>query len=115
MYRPAILQKNGVLPHANEIVHLLTAFNATNNSSTSASASAAHDPSPSVGLGTPKLLSITDDPMRPLLPQYQVVPPTTLPNKDTHYASSQVSWSPDGKWLIAVGDQDMMVVFRRGA
>lgn len=51
--------------------------------------------------------------MRPLLPQYQVAPATTLPNKDTHYASPQVSWSPDGKWLVAVGDQGMMVVFRR--
>jgi polycomb protein EED len=102
-----------IFPLAN-VTFVPIAFNATNNSSTSASASAVHDPSPSVGLGAPNLRSATDDPMRPLLPQYQVVPPTTLPNKDTHYASSQVSWSPDGKWLIAVGDQGMMVVFRRG-
>lgn len=87
-----------------------TAFN-TNNSSTSASA--AQDASASVSASAPNMRSATDDPMRALLPQYTASPPTSLPNKDTHFATSQMSWSPDGKWLVGVGDQGMMVVFRR--
>lgn len=86
------------------------AFN-TNNSSTSASA--AQDASVSVSASAPNMRSATDDPMRALQPQYTASPPTSLPNKDTHFASSQMSWSPDGKWLVGVGDQGMMVVFRR--
>jgi polycomb protein EED len=86
------------------------AFN-TNNSSTSASA--AQDASASVSASAPNMRSATDDPMRELLPQYTASPPTTLPNKDTHFATSQMSWSPDGKWLVGVGDQGMVVVFRR--
>jgi len=87
-----------------------TAFN-TNNSSTSASA--VQDASASVSASAPNMRSATDDPMRALLPQYTASPATTLPNKDTHFATSQMSWSPDGKWLVGVGDQGMVVVFRR--
>lgn len=90
--------------------HPHTAFN-TNNSSTSASA--APDASASVSASAPNVRSATDDPMRALLPQYTTSPASTLPNKDTHFATSQMSWSPDGKWLVGVGDQGMVVVFRR--
>lgn len=59
--------------------------------------------------------SATDDPMRPLQPQHSKVPPTNLPNKNSYFATSQLSWSPDGRWLVGVGDQGMMVMFHRDA
>jgi hypothetical protein len=57
--------------------------------------------------------SATDDPMRALQPQYTSSAQASLPNKDTHFATSHVSWSADGRWLVAVGDHGMVVVMRR--
>ncbi|KAM0718699.1 hypothetical protein Q7P37_005770 [Cladosporium fusiforme] len=84
-----------------------SAFNSANSASNSTSA--AQDAS----VGATNMRSATDDPMRPLQPQHSRVPPTNLPNKNSYFATSQLSWSPDGKWLVGVGDQGMMVMFHR--
>ncbi|KAL1582456.1 hypothetical protein WHR41_08854 [Cladosporium halotolerans] len=68
---------------------------------------------PDASLGVPGVRSATEDPMTPLQPHYSKTPATSLPNYRSYFASSQMSWSPDGKWLVGVGDQGMMVVFHR--
>lgn len=30
-----------------------------------------------------------------------------------HFATSQIAWSPDGTWMIAVGDLGMITIFHR--
>lgn len=33
--------------------------------------------------------------------------------QERHFATSQLAWSPDGQWLVAVGDLGMMCIFYR--
>lgn len=33
--------------------------------------------------------------------------------QEKHFATSQMAWSPDGQWLVGVGDYGMMCIFRR--
>lgn len=35
--------------------------------------------------------------------------------RERHFATSQLAWSPDGRWLLAVGDLGMICVFYRDA
>lgn len=55
---------------------------------------------------------VTDDPMKELKPHYERIATTSLSAK-RHFAMAQVEWSPDGKWLVGVGDHGMIVVFHR--
>lgn len=32
---------------------------------------------------------------------------------DGHFATSQIAWSPDGTWMVSVGDAGMMCIFHR--
>lgn len=35
--------------------------------------------------------------------------------QERHFATSQLAWSPDGQWLVGVGDVGMMCIFHRDA
>ena len=58
------------------------------------------------------------DPFLPLKPHTTIIPQTSLPkdvksNQHRHFATSQLAWSPDGTWLVSVGDYGMMCIFHR--
>ncbi|OQO02706.1 hypothetical protein B0A48_12235 [Cryoendolithus antarcticus] len=53
-----------------------------------------------------------DDPFTPLKPHLEVLADTTLSSKE-HFATNQLSWSADGKWLVGTGDRGMITVFYR--
>lgn len=73
---------------------------------TSASVSASNAPENGTGKK-----SSTDDPIRALRPHCERNCNTSLIKE--HFATNQLGWSPDGRWLIGVGDKGMMVVFYR--
>lgn len=80
------------------LIHLLTRKAAV-PSSTSISA-------------TPDRKYTLSDPFTPIKPHSTVIPKTGLSSK-RHFATSQMSWSPDGTWLVAVGDNGIMCIFHR--
>ena len=52
----------------------------------------------------------------PLEAHYKVIPNTALVKQGTnyaHFATSQIAWSPDGTWMVSVGDAGMICVFHR--
>jgi polycomb protein EED len=57
------------------------------------------------------------DPFTPLKAHTTIYPKTKVSrdanNRDTHFATSQMAWSPDGTWLVACGDRGMICVFHR--
>lgn len=52
------------------------------------------------------------DPMKPLLPHCKVTADTKL-SRTHHFGLRQLAWSPDGKWMVGVGDTGMMCIFHR--
>lgn len=52
------------------------------------------------------------DNFTPLKAHHSVLAATTLSAKD-HFATAQIAWSPDGTWMIGVGDRGMMCIFHR--
>ncbi|KAK5138212.1 hypothetical protein LTR08_004908 [Meristemomyces frigidus] len=61
---------------------------------------------------TPERKFDLSDPFMSLKPHHQVVANTTLsPNQ--HFATRQIAWSPNGTWMVAVGDNGMMCIFNR--
>lgn len=62
------------------------------------------------------------DPFRQLPPQNVQVAGTNWTTfgqgkqkRERHFATSQMAWSPDGQWLVGVGDFGMMCIFYRDA
>ncbi|KAM3420009.1 hypothetical protein BST61_g3320 [Cercospora zeina] len=56
------------------------------------------------------------DRFTPLAPHYRVTANTELPSvggKISHFATSQIAWSPDGTWMVTVGDHGMICLFHR--
>lgn len=51
------------------------------------------------------------DSFRGLKPNRHIVAKTGL--SDKHFATTQIAWSPDGCWMVAVGDHGMMCIFHR--
>lgn len=83
-----------------------SALPSASNSNTPASASASQPVAP----GEKRL--VTDDPMRPIRPHWEKIATTGLSARK-HFATSQVQWSPDGRWMVGVGDHGMIAVFHR--
>ena len=54
------------------------------------------------------------DPFLPLKAHYSVTPQTKLSSKQ-YFGTQQMAWSPDGTWLVGVGDSGMMCIFHRDA
>jgi len=52
------------------------------------------------------------DNFRPLPPHRTIVGNTSL-SSHQHFGTSQIAWSPDGTWMIGVGDRGMMCIFHR--
>ncbi|TKA75026.1 hypothetical protein B0A55_04792 [Friedmanniomyces simplex] len=52
------------------------------------------------------------DPFMPLKAHHSVVASTSLSPKK-HFAMAQIAWSPDGRWMVGVGDYGMMCIFHR--
>ncbi|EMC93292.1 hypothetical protein BAUCODRAFT_568121 [Baudoinia panamericana UAMH 10762] len=75
------------------------AVNATDPSSTSISA-------------PPERKYDLSDPFVPLKAHHSVIAATALSAR-RHFGTMQVAWSPDGKWMVGVGDFGMMCVFHR--
>ncbi|KAI6823508.1 WD40 repeat-like protein [Hortaea werneckii] len=48
----------------------------------------------------------------PLAPHHQVTANTAL-SPSNHFATTQIDWSPDGCWMVAVGDHGMVCIFHR--
>ncbi|USW54257.1 Putative polycomb protein EED [Septoria linicola] len=56
------------------------------------------------------------DRFTPLAPHYSVTANTDLTRingKERHFATSQIAWSPDGTWMVTVGDMGMICMFHR--
>ncbi|SMQ50974.1 unnamed protein product [Zymoseptoria tritici ST99CH_3D7] len=51
------------------------------------------------------------DPFKPIDPHHRISIKTKLITK--HFATSQIAWSPDGKWMVGVGDEGFMCLFHR--
>lgn len=52
----------------------------------------------------------------PLKAHYRMTVNTSLLKQGTvdgHFATSQIAWSPDGTWMVSVGDAGMMCIFHR--
>jgi polycomb protein EED len=47
-----------------------------------------------------------------LKPHHKVIGNTNLSLKQS-FAITQIDWSPDGTWMVAVGDHGMMCIFHR--
>ena len=69
-------------------------------------------PSSTSNSAPPERKYVLSDPFTPLKPHTTVTPKTDL-SKKNHFATSQMAWSPDGTWLVGVGDHGMMCVFHR--
>lgn len=54
-----------------------------------------------------------EDRLKHVDPHHKTTINTSLSAK-LHFATSQVAWSPDGTWMVSVGDNGMMCVFHRG-
>nr|POE87957.1 polycomb protein esc [Quercus suber] len=52
-----------------------------------------------------------DDPFTPLKPHYSIAAPTRMVNKK--FGTSAIAFSPDGLWMVSVGDEGMMCLFHR--
>ncbi|KAI6831824.1 WD40 repeat-like protein [Hortaea werneckii] len=48
----------------------------------------------------------------PLAPHHQITANTAL-SPSNHFATTQIDWSPDGCWMVAVGDHGMVCIFHR--
>ncbi|KAI6906021.1 hypothetical protein KC318_g7210 [Hortaea werneckii] len=48
----------------------------------------------------------------PLAPHHQITANTAL-SPSNHFATTQIDWSPDGCWMVAVGDHGMVCIFNR--
>lgn len=53
-----------------------------------------------------------DDPFRPLPPHREILANTVLSPK-TNFGTTQIAWSPDGRWMVGVGDNGMLCMFHR--
>lgn len=57
------------------------------------------------------------DPYFPIKPHYIEESKTELSKNDKgqlkYFAIRQIAWSPDGTWMIAVGDEGMVSMFHR--
>ena len=69
-------------------------------------------PSSTSNSGPAERKSALSDPFAPLKPHHTITPRTGLSSK-RHFATSQMAWSPDGTWLVGVGDNGMMCIFHR--
>jgi len=69
-------------------------------------------PSSTSNSAPPERKYTLSDPFTPLKPHATITPATTLSAKK-HFGTSQMAWSPDGMWLIGVGDYGMMTIFHR--
>jgi polycomb protein EED len=71
----------------------------------------------STSVSTPERKYSLSDPFTPLKAHATVMPKTSLcrngKGQDQHFATSQMSWSPDGTWLVACGDKGMVCIFHR--
>ncbi|GAB7362958.1 hypothetical protein MBLNU230_g3254t1 [Neophaeotheca triangularis] len=57
-----------------------------------------------------------EDPFNPLKPHFAQVAQTDLTRdfrKDRHFDTRQMAWSPDGRWLVGVGQRGMLCLFGR--
>jgi polycomb protein EED len=45
-------------------------------------------------------------------PDHTVTADTKLSAR-MHFGTSQIAWSPDGTWMVGVGDYGMMTMFHR--
>lgn len=70
------------------------------------------DPSSTSVSATPERKYDLSNPFTPLKPHHQIVANTSL-SATQHFATRQIAWSPDGKWMVAVGDNGMMCMFHR--
>ncbi|KAK5111510.1 hypothetical protein LTR85_011858 [Meristemomyces frigidus] len=70
------------------------------------------DPSSTSVSAAPERKYDLSDPFTPLKPHHQMVADTALSAKQ-HFATTQIAWSPDGTWMVAVGDNGMMCMFHR--
>lgn len=52
------------------------------------------------------------DRLKPVEPHFKTTVNTALSAK-LHFATSQVAWSPDGTWMVSVGDNGMICIFHR--
>lgn len=52
------------------------------------------------------------DPFQRLEPHYSVIPKASISER-INFGTTQIAWSPDGTWMIGVGDQGMMCIFHR--
>jgi polycomb protein EED len=52
------------------------------------------------------------DPFRMRKPDHTVTADTKLSAR-MHFGTSQIAWSPDGTWMVGVGDYGMMTMFHR--
>lgn len=71
-------------------------------------------PSSTSNSGAPERKYALSDPFLPLKPHHTITPKTNLSSRQ-HFATSQMAWSPDGTWLVGVGDFGMMCIFHRDA
>ncbi|KAK3074237.1 hypothetical protein LTR53_003460 [Teratosphaeriaceae sp. CCFEE 6253] len=53
------------------------------------------------------------DPMTPLKAHHTAVIGKTALSERKHFAMAQIAWSPDGTWMVGVGDYGMMCIFHR--
>lgn len=53
-----------------------------------------------------------DDPFRPLPPHREILVNTILSPK-YDFGTTQIAWSPDGTWMVGVGDNGMLCMFHR--
>jgi polycomb protein EED len=53
------------------------------------------------------------DPFMPLKPHRTIHCNDMTLSKTKHFATTQIAWSPDGCWMVAVGDSGMMCMFHR--
>ncbi len=59
------------------------------------------------------------EPHTPLQAHYTYQPKTKVSRdergRDSHFATGQIAWSPDGEWMVGVGDRGVMCLFHRDA
>jgi len=47
------------------------------------------------------------------LAAHRTITDNTSLSSHQHFGTSQIAWSPDGTWMIGVGDKGMMCIFHR--
>jgi polycomb protein EED len=70
------------------------------------------DPSSTSVTATPERKYDLGDPFMPLKSHHSVLANTSM-SKHKHFATTQIAWSPDGTWMVGVGDMGMMCIFHR--